>query len=181
MADVPFESRANERGLRAVLSGAHASVWLIARLVPVSRLARFMHLFAIIAGRAQGVIKMSATAYEQGKTLQRRRPIARGAAFLFTVLAAVLVAWGAAAQTQGGSRAITCTNPASGASWQIAIDLERRTVDSFAATISDSTISWRDPRDQGNYTLDRKSGNLTVAIPSSTGGYFIHDQCKLEN
>jgi hypothetical protein len=180
MADVPFESWANERGLRAVLLGAHASVWLIARLVPVSWLARFMPLlaimFAIIAGRPQGVIKMSATAYEQGTTLQRWRPIVGGAAFLLAVLAV----WGAAAQTPSGDRAITCTNPASGASWQIAIDFERRTVDSFAATISDSTISWRDPRDQGNYTLDRKSGNLTVAIPSSTGGYFIHDQCKLE-
>lgn len=84
------------------------------------------------------------------------------------------------AQTQTANRVVTCTNPASGASWQIAIDFEGRTVDSYAARISDRTIAWRDPRDQGNYTLDRKSGNLTVAIPSSTGGYFIHDQCKLE-
>lgn len=75
---------------------------------------------------------------------------------------------------------MTCTNPASGSSWQITIDFDRRTVDSYAATIDDTTISWRDPRDQGNYALDRSSGNLTVAVPSSTGGYFIHDQCKLE-
>ena len=123
---------------------------------------------------------MSATAYEQGMALHRWWLASLGAAFLLAVLAAGLADQGAAAQTQGGSRAITCINPASGASWQIAIDLERRTVDGYTATISDSTIFWRDPRDQGNYTLDRKSGNLTVAIPSSTGGYFIHDQCKLE-
>jgi hypothetical protein len=123
---------------------------------------------------------MSATAYEQGMVLYRWAATAHGAAFLLAMLAAGLAASGAAAQTQTGSRVITCSNPASGASWQISIDFDRRTVDSHAAMISDSTIFWRDPRDQGNYTLDRKSGSLTVAVPSSTGGYFIHDQCKLE-
>jgi hypothetical protein len=136
--------------------------------------------FAIIAGGLQGMTKMSATAYERGTALHRWRPASLGAAFLLTVLAAGMADRVAAAQTQAGHRVMTCSNPASGASWQIAIDFERRTVDSYPATISDSTISWRDPRDQGNYTLDRSSGNLTVAIPSSTGGYFIHDQCKLE-
>ena len=123
---------------------------------------------------------MSATAYEQGTALFRWRLIPLCAAFFLIVLAAGSAQRDAAAQTPAGQRAITCTNPASGTSWQIAIDFDRRTVDSYAATISDSTIAWRDPRDQGNYTLDRASGNLTVAVPSSTGGYFIHDQCKLE-
>jgi len=123
---------------------------------------------------------MSATAYEQGTVLRHGRLPSFCAAFLLAMLAVGLAVWSAAAQTKAGNRVITCTNPASGASWQITIDFERRTVDSYAATISDSTISWRDPRDQGNYSLDRSSGNLTVAIPSSTGGYFIHDQCKLE-
>ena len=123
---------------------------------------------------------MSATAYGQGMALREWRLASRGAAFLLAMLAAGLAYWSAAAQTQAGHRVMTCSNPASGASWQITIDFERRAVDSYPATISDSTISWRDPRDQGNYTLDRKSGNLTVAVPSSTGGYFIHDQCKLE-
>jgi hypothetical protein len=122
---------------------------------------------------------MSATAYEQGTTLHRWRSASRAAAFLLAMFAAGMAGWGATAQTSAGSRAITCSNPASGASWQITIDFERQTVDSYAATISDSTIAWRDPRDLGNYTLDRKSGNLTVIIASSTGGYFIHDQCKL--
>jgi len=123
---------------------------------------------------------MSATAYEQGTALPRRRQAWFRAGYLVAVLAAGLAGSGAAAQTQASNRVITCSNPASGASWQITIDFERQTVDSYAAAISEATISWRDPRDQGNYTLDRKSGNLTVAVPSSTGGYFIHDQCKLE-
>lgn len=123
---------------------------------------------------------MSATAYERGTVLLCWRVASILAAFLLVTLGIGLAGSAAAAQTQTGARMITCTNPSSGASWQISVDLERRTVDSFAATISDSTIVWRDPRDLGNYTLDRKSGNLTVAVPSSTGGYFIHDQCKLE-
>jgi hypothetical protein len=123
---------------------------------------------------------MSATAYERGTALRRWRPAVHVAAFLLAALTAGLAGWGAAAQTSAGKRMITCSNPASGASWQITIDFDRQTVDSYAATISDSTIAWRDPRDFGNYTLDRKSGNLTVVIASSTGGYFIHDQCKLD-
>jgi hypothetical protein len=80
-----------------------------------------------------------------------------------------------------GETAITCTNPASGASWQIRIDYDRGTVDSNPAQVSDAKISWRDAKDGGNYTLDRKSGDLTVIVASSTGGYFIYDRCKLGN
>jgi hypothetical protein len=39
--------------------------------------------------------------------------------------------------------------------------------------------SWHDVTDGGNYTLDRQSGDLTVAL--STGGYFLHERCGLEN
>jgi hypothetical protein len=87
----------------------------------------------------------------------------------------------AQAETPRGETAITCTNPASGARWQIRIDYERGTVDSHPAQLSEAEITWHDPGDNINYTLDRKSGNLTVVAPSSTGGYFIHDRCKLEN
>ena len=76
---------------------------------------------------------------------------------------------------------ITCTNPASGAHWQIRVDYERGTVDSYPARITETNISWHDAADGGNYTLDRKSGNLTVVIASSTGGYFVYDRCKLDN
>jgi hypothetical protein len=86
-----------------------------------------------------------------------------------------------AVEAQQGATAITCTNPVSGTSWQIKIDYDRRTVDSNPARIGDATISWHDAMDGGNYTLDRKSGNLTVIIASATGGNFLYDHCRLED
>lgn len=86
-----------------------------------------------------------------------------------------------AGDTPPGETAITCTNPASGAQWQIKVDYARGTVDANAANVTDAKISWRDAKDGGNYTLDRKSGKLTVVVPSSTGGYFLYDQCNLGN
>jgi hypothetical protein len=82
---------------------------------------------------------------------------------------------------QEGGIAVTCTNPHSGATWQIRIDYDRSTVDSNPARINDAAISWRDAKDGRNYTLDRKSGKLTIILASSTGGSFLYDQCKLEN
>jgi len=85
------------------------------------------------------------------------------------------------ARARAGETAITCTNPTSGASWQIRIDYQRGTVDSNPASIADAKISWHDATDGGNYTLDRKSGNLTVIVASATGGYFLYHHCRLEN
>jgi hypothetical protein len=84
----------------------------------------------------------------------------------------------AAAAAQAGEHAVTCTNPSSGVSWQIRIDYDRATVDANAARIGDHEISWHDAKDGGNYTLDRDSGKLTVIVASSTGGYFLYDNCK---
>ena len=72
---------------------------------------------------------------------------------------------------------LTCTNLVSGTGWQIRVNFEHNTVDSNPAHISSTEISWHDATDGGNYTLDRKSGSLTVVFPSSTGGYFLHDRC----
>lgn len=80
-----------------------------------------------------------------------------------------------------GQAAVTCTNPASGAHWQIKIDYDHRTVDAYPARIGDAEISWHDVSDGGNYTLDRASGKLTVVVASSTGGYFLYDRCELKN
>jgi len=85
---------------------------------------------------------------------------------------------GFAAGAQAGQIALTCTNPFSGASWRIAIDTDRGTVDSNPALITDTEISWRDATDGWRYTLDRKSGKLTVVLASATGGNFLYDQCK---
>lgn len=97
-----------------------------------------------------------------------------------TALAALAFAI-AAAQAAHADGAITCSNPYSGASWQISVDYDRGTVDSNPARISDSEMSWHDAKDNSNYTLDRKSGRLTITVPSSTGGYFVYDQCRTEN
>jgi hypothetical protein len=114
-----------------------------------------------------------------GAAVIRTRPLAVG-------LLACLGAWalcGNLADNRAWAveSAVTCTNPASGARWQIRIDYERSTVDAYPASITDAQISWRDASDGGNYTLDRRSGKLTVAVASSTGGYFLYDQCKLNN
>jgi hypothetical protein len=78
---------------------------------------------------------------------------------------------------KAGETALTCTNPISGASWQIRVDYERGTVDANPARVSEDEISWRDAKDGWRYTLDRKSGKLTVVLASATGGNFLYDQC----
>jgi hypothetical protein len=106
-----------------------------------------------------------------------RRPV------VSTLSACLLVAIASAvdAFAQQGDTTVTCTNPYSGATWQIRIDYERALVDSNPARINDATISWRDAKDGWSYALDRKSGKLRVTLPSSTGGSFLYDQCKLQN
>jgi hypothetical protein len=94
---------------------------------------------------------------------------------------AVLTALGAGlagARASEASVTMICVNPASGTSWRVVIDYGKGTVDSNPAQIGGATISWHEPRDGGNYTLDRKSGALTMVVASSTGGYFLHYTCK---
>ena len=81
---------------------------------------------------------------------------------------------------QDTEAAMTCTNLVSGTSWQIMVDFAKATVDSNRAKITPAEISWFDPRDGGNYTLDRKSGDLRASVASSTGGYFRHGRCSPE-
>jgi hypothetical protein len=106
----------------------------------------------------------------------RNRILATG----ITGLAAGLAVPALHGDAQESEAAVTCTNPVSGASWQIVIDYGRATVDANPAQISRAEISWFDPKDGGNYTLDRRSGNLTASVASSTGGYFRRGRCSLE-
>ena len=106
-----------------------------------------------------------------------RRP---GIAVAASLLAAISLSIAAHSAPENGG-AITCTNPANGASWQVRIDYRKATVDANPAAITDAGISWFDPTDGGNYTLDRSSGNLTAAVASSTGGYFRYAHCNLGN
>jgi hypothetical protein len=111
----------------------------------------------------------------------KRRPFSARArtAAIAALAATAIAASGRAAGAEGV--AVTCTNPFSGASWQIAIDYDLKTVDANPAFIDAAEISWRDAKDGWRYTLDRKSGALTVILASATGGNFLHDQCRLPN
>ena len=94
------------------------------------------------------------------------------------LLAAALPVSASALEAQHGVASVTCTNTSSGATWQVKVDYDHATADSYPAQISETQISWKDATDGGNYTLDRKSGELTVIVASSTGGYFLHHRCK---
>jgi hypothetical protein len=74
---------------------------------------------------------------------------------------------------------LRCTNPVGGANWAVVVDLGRGLVDSRPATITDSSIKWRDPAG-GVYELDRSSLKLQLRGASSTGGYFLHYTCRPE-
>jgi hypothetical protein len=124
------------------------------------------------------MMKISTYAYKNGS-------YGKGADLLRVLaIAACALAVGTAIGVSGaraeiGQIAITCTNPASGATWQINVDYDHHTVDSNPAAITDAVIEWRE-RNGWKYSLDRKFGKLTVVIASSTGGNFVYDQCKLD-
>jgi hypothetical protein len=133
-------------------------------------------------GLPQPMIKMDAFDYKKGSSQSGTR-LPR-AAILRLVLAVIPLAAAVAgfpAEAEHGEKTIACTNPISGASWEIKIDYDGSTVDSNPARISDAEITWRDAKDGRNYTLDRKSGNLTVIVASATGGNFLYHRCTLRN
>jgi hypothetical protein len=74
---------------------------------------------------------------------------------------------------------LRCTNPTSGTSWPLVVDVARASVGSLPAAISDKEITWRDPK-QGFFALDRATGALELRNASSTGGYFLHYTCRPE-
>jgi hypothetical protein len=74
---------------------------------------------------------------------------------------------------------LRCTNPASGVSWPIVVDLDHGLVDSLSATITDKWITWRDPK-QGFFDFERDTGKLQFRNASSTGGYFLYYTCRTE-
>jgi hypothetical protein len=90
------------------------------------------------------------------------------------------LAFATSVASHAGPIAVTCTNVASGTNWQINIDYDHGTVDSVPATISDTQIAWQ-TGDGHHYKLDRKSGDLTLVLASSTGGSFIYHHCKLDH
>jgi hypothetical protein len=108
---------------------------------------------------------------------RQARPLAVVASALVLVIASPAVS----AQTQHGERSITCMNKSSGTTWQIKVDYDHGTVDTNPASISDTKIAWRDENDGWRYTLDLRSGDLTVILASSMGGNTYFHRCLLEH
>ena len=106
----------------------------------------------------------------------RRRRMACGIAVGALLIAS---AGNARAAAVTGSLHLRCTNPASGTSWPVVVDLDKSRVDSLAATITDRRITWHDPK-EGYFDLDRETGQLQFRNASSTGGYFLHYTCRTE-
>ena len=73
-----------------------------------------------------------------------------------------------------------CTNSKSGTTWDVKVDYDRSTADSFPAKITGSQIAWHDTLHGGYYFLDRASGALTFQNASSTGGYATHHTCHAD-
>ena len=105
------------------------------------------------------------------------RPLAGLAAVLVIGIATLAVS----AEAQHGERAITCMNKSSGTTWQIKVDYDHGTVDTNPASISDAKIAWRDANDGWRYTLDLKTGDLTVVFASSMGGNTYFHRCQLDH
>ncbi len=124
-------------------------------------------------------MKISTSAHKSGKSSGDRTVLRHVLASAACALWFATAAGVSGADAQGGAAVITCTNPSSGATWQIHVDYDHRTVDSNPAVISDAIIEWQE-NNGWKYSLDRKFGKLTVVVASSTGGNFLYDQCKLD-
>jgi hypothetical protein len=75
---------------------------------------------------------------------------------------------------------LSCVNRVGGAQLSIVVDLDAHLIDSLpATTFNDTWISWHD-RNRGYLDLERATGKLDIRNASSTGGYFLHYQCRPE-
>jgi hypothetical protein len=90
-------------------------------------------------------------------------------------VAILLVAGPAAAE----NLKFRCANTTSGASWALAVDVDRHRVDNAPAEIDAGSITWRDAENR-TYELDRATGALRMRNASSTGGYYLYYTCRPE-
>ncbi len=113
------------------------------------------------------------TLLARGARRRCRQSVVSGLAAATLLLASASDGQAAAA----GILHLRCTNPASGASWPITVDLDHSRVNSLAAIITDEWINWHDPK-QGIFKLERATGRLQFRNASSTGGYFLYYTCR---
>jgi len=149
------------------------SVWLIAKVMPVSPPLPG----GITWPKGMQMMKNSTNAHKISSPWGAviTTCLLKRAAYVLALGSAV---WVSGAHAQSGGAVMTCTNPSSGATWQIHVDYGGHTVDSNPAEITDTVVEWQS--NGWKYSLDRKSGKLTVVVASSTGGNFLYDQCKLD-
>ena len=101
------------------------------------------------------------------------------AAALFAVLAGSLVCASDGRAADAGLLHLSCVNLVGGARISVVIDLDHALADSQPAKLSDKWITWHDPQ-RGYLDLERATGKLDIRNASSTGGYFLHYQCRPE-
>jgi hypothetical protein len=100
-------------------------------------------------------------------------------AIALAVVAVIFVTLTGSTAAFAAQLTIQCVNVASGASWNLQVDDREQTVDGISARITAAGISWRDALSGGAFDLDRSSGILTFTNASSTGGYILRHQCRL--
>jgi hypothetical protein len=86
---------------------------------------------------------------------------------LSVVAAAISIAACGGDSAHAAAITFRCANPISGTTWEIKVDYDRSTADSFPAKISGSQIAWHDTLRGGYYYLDRASGVLTFRYKDS--------------
>src|ERR1700730_14437907 len=91
-----------------------------------------------------------------------------------------VVAAAISTEARGAALTLRCTNPKRGTTWEVKVDYDRGTAESFPAAITESQIAWHDTLHGGYYYLDRASGALTFLNASSTGGYATHHTCRAD-
>jgi hypothetical protein len=116
------------------------------------------------------------------KSISRKGAAAYGGfTVTLTLAVATLAASIGAVGAQPGRQSkddFQCTNPKSGTTWDVNVDYDRSTANSFPAEITNSQIAWHDTSHGGYYYLDRVSGALTFKNATTTGGYTLHHTCS---
>jgi hypothetical protein len=95
-------------------------------------------------------------------------------------LAAMVVAASVtfADSSQAAPLVLRCMNTTSGWTWNVTIDLDRNTADTYPASITERDISWSDAKEGASYAFNRKTGALTQYNASSMGGNMLFHKCQ---
>jgi hypothetical protein len=97
------------------------------------------------------------------------------------VLPSIFVAtslWMASEPLHAATATFRCMNTASGTTWDVKVDYDHATADSYPAKITANEIFWKDTKEGGTYSLDRNTFALTFVNSSSMGGYLLFHTCR---